>query len=113
MIGVALSGVVGRYIYIQIPRTREGQQISASELEQMDAAMMNKLVEYRVSDQILRSLKSADEAEVKGGWGSRCRLAAVGSISRAGRPDLPVERASRPLAGRACPRPDRGLSVPA
>ncbi len=73
MIGVALSGVVGKYIYIQIPRTREGQQISASELEEMDNAMMSKIIEFGVGEKILQSLQTAKEGEVKGGWGSLLR----------------------------------------
>lgn len=70
MIGVALSGVVGRYIYIQIPRTREGQQISASELEEMDSAMMAKIAGYGIGEKMLTRLQSSSEDESKGGWGS-------------------------------------------
>jgi len=70
MVGVALSGVVGRYIYIQIPRSREGQQISASELEEMDTSMMNKLVEYGVGENVLRNLQGEGEKKGKAGWGA-------------------------------------------
>jgi len=69
MIGVALSGVVGRYIYIQIPRSRTGNQLSASELDEMDREMMQKLAGYGVSEETLNSLQPAD-APTKTGWGS-------------------------------------------
>ncbi len=35
MVAVVLSGVIGRFIYIQIPRTIEGRALSLSEVEEM------------------------------------------------------------------------------
>jgi len=69
MIGVALSGVVGRYIYIQIPRSRTGNQLSASELDELDREMMIKLAGYGVSEETLNSLQTSDVPQ-KAGWGS-------------------------------------------
>jgi hypothetical protein len=70
MVGVALSGVLGRYIYIQIPRSRTGQQISAGELEQMDAEMMGKLGSLGIGQDTLQILQESTRADDKGGWGS-------------------------------------------
>ena len=36
MVAVALSGVLGRYLYIQIPRTISGKELSLEELAKMD-----------------------------------------------------------------------------
>ena len=38
MIAVALSGVVGRFLYLHIPRTRAGEELSLRELQHADAA---------------------------------------------------------------------------
>jgi hypothetical protein len=35
MVGVAVSGVIGRFIYIQIPRSIEGRELSLSEVREM------------------------------------------------------------------------------
>lgn len=36
MMAVALSGVLGRYIYVQIPRSLSGEELSASELQELE-----------------------------------------------------------------------------
>jgi hypothetical protein len=53
MVAVFLSGVVGRYIYIQIPRTVEGRELTLDEIEEMGGsarigriARMKKLFSY-------------------------------------------------------------------
>lgn len=43
MVAVALSGVVGRFIYVLIPRTMEGHEFSLTELEKENAKLYNKL----------------------------------------------------------------------
>lgn len=43
MVAVALSGVLGRYLYLQIPRTRAGDELSLAELQQQDAALSARL----------------------------------------------------------------------
>jgi len=43
MVLVVLSGVVGRFIYLQIPRTIQGQEISISDLNAMKENLANKL----------------------------------------------------------------------
>ncbi len=41
MVAVVLSGVVGRYIYIQIPRTIEGRELSLGEVQNMKTDLAN------------------------------------------------------------------------
>jgi len=72
MIGVALSGVVGRYIYIQIPRSRSGHQLSAAELDELDREMMARLSEFGVSEATLAALQSRDASDGSG-WGALWR----------------------------------------
>lgn len=36
MMAVALSGVLGRYLYVQIPRSLSGEELSASELQELE-----------------------------------------------------------------------------
>lgn len=45
MVAVALSGVIGRFIYIQIPKTIEGRQLSKSEIEAVKIEAQNNLIE--------------------------------------------------------------------
>lgn len=43
MIAVALSGILGRYLYIQIPRTIAGNEIDFKELEQMNQNLAQEI----------------------------------------------------------------------
>jgi hypothetical protein len=43
MVAVALSGVLGRYIYLQIPRTLSGQELSEQELDQLDQSLQDEM----------------------------------------------------------------------
>ncbi|MCB9377279.1 MAG: hypothetical protein H6511_00755 [Holophagales bacterium] len=45
MVTVALSGVVGRFLYAQIPRTAAGDQLSLQEARALDAALRERLRE--------------------------------------------------------------------
>ncbi len=45
MVAVALSGVFGRYLYLQIPRTRAGEELSLAEVERADRALSDRLRE--------------------------------------------------------------------
>jgi hypothetical protein len=63
MIAVALSGVLGRYIYIQIPRAMNGEELSERELDQMDQELTARLRErYRVRDEVLALLDALSGA---------------------------------------------------
>lgn len=43
MVAVVLSGVIGRFIYVQIPRTIEGRELTLNELQQMKTNLANVL----------------------------------------------------------------------
>lgn len=43
MIVVASSGVLGRYLYLQIPRTRAGEALALAELEEQDRELSQRL----------------------------------------------------------------------
>lgn len=53
MIAVALSGIVGRYLYLQIPRTILGNELSLSDLGKLRQNMINEISEkfsLKISD---------------------------------------------------------------
>jgi len=43
MVVVAVSGVLGRYLYLQIPRTRAGEELAFAELEKQDRELSERL----------------------------------------------------------------------
>jgi hypothetical protein len=43
MVIVASSGVLGRYLYLQIPRTRAGEELALAELEKQDRELSERL----------------------------------------------------------------------
>lgn len=45
MVAVVLSGVIGRFIYIQIPRTIEGRELTLNEVKEMRRQLTQKLSE--------------------------------------------------------------------
>lgn len=55
MILVVLSGVIGRFIYIQIPRTIEGRALSLNEVKSMKTDLSDVLkASYQLDDESLR-----------------------------------------------------------
>jgi len=48
MVAVALSGVIGRYVYAQIPRRVSSVEVSMSELEQQHSLLAQRLAAQRV-----------------------------------------------------------------
>ncbi|MCF6214286.1 MAG: hypothetical protein L3J45_09725 [Flavobacteriaceae bacterium] len=59
MTAVVLSGVVGRYIYIQIPRTIEGRELSLSEVKNMKTDLAYVLTEkFKLPDNIIEMIVS-------------------------------------------------------
>lgn len=67
MVAVVASGVIGRFIYIQIPRTIEGRELSLNEVKGMKADLTNTLKNTRGVDEEMISLVtgSTDEHEPK------------------------------------------------
>lgn len=61
MVAVVLSGVIGRFIYIQIPRNIEGQELDLANLAEMHDELIVKLSETNVfSDLEIQSLKTSE-----------------------------------------------------
>ena len=60
MMAVVLSGIIGRYIYLQIPRTIEGREMSLNEINKTKDALNQKLVEvYQLDESILEAIMQA------------------------------------------------------
>ena len=59
MVLVVLSGVVGRFIYIQIPRTIQGKEIDIKDLISMRENLIDKMKEEMLFD--IRLIKELDE----------------------------------------------------
>jgi hypothetical protein len=58
MVAVAGSGVLGRYLYLQIPRRRSGDQLTMSEMEDLDREISDRLRnEFNLTDENLSRLK--------------------------------------------------------
>jgi len=65
MIAVVLSGIIGRFIYIQIPRTLEGRELSLTEVQQLKLDLEEVLRNrYNLSEQIYSSIELALERPV-------------------------------------------------
>lgn len=63
MVAVVASGVIGRFIYIQIPRTIEGRELNLSEIQQMKVDLEDLLrTRYQVPDLIYANIEGALEA---------------------------------------------------
>ena len=57
MVAVSLSGVLGRYLYLQIPRRRSGDQLALAEAEAIDRQMTTRLRrEFGLSEDQLQRL---------------------------------------------------------
>ena len=64
MVAVVASGVAGRFIYVQIPRTIQGKELSAMELNEMNDDLTHKLqAEYSINGNILSRLEKHSETE--------------------------------------------------
>ena len=65
MVLVFLSGFVGRYLYVRIPKSIRGQELSYQELEEKAAELRQRLLEARLPAELLARIERA-EAEVGG-----------------------------------------------
>lgn len=60
MIAVVVSGIIGRFIYLQIPRTIEGRELSMNDLNTMETELYDRLKEqFQVAPEILMRMNSA------------------------------------------------------
>jgi hypothetical protein len=62
MVAVVLSGVIGRFIYIQIPRTIEGRELSLSEVKNMQSDLSETIKsKFSLDEETLALLASYTE----------------------------------------------------
>ena len=62
MVAVVISGVIGRYIYLQIPHTIEGREMNLNEINQVKDELNKKLIvdsqmDEEVTNEILQAVK--------------------------------------------------------
>ncbi len=57
MVAVVLSGIIGRFIYLQIPRSIEGNELSHDEMNKLNIELKIKLKEkYQLESELISSL---------------------------------------------------------
>ena len=62
MVAVVLSGVIGRFIYIQIPRTIQGRELSLTEIKDMRDTLSREIREkYNLSEEVYNQLIEATQ----------------------------------------------------
>ncbi len=60
MVAVVLSGLIGRYIYLQIPHTIEGREMSLQEINQMKDTLNKQLSQvYQLDESVLDAIVQA------------------------------------------------------
>ncbi len=65
MAAVALSGVLGRYIYLQIPRAQSGLALSATELQAMENKFREELqIIFALPEPILKKIDNLTQSKV-------------------------------------------------
>ena len=72
MIAVALSGVFGRYLYLQIPRTRAGDERTLADVQREGDELSARLRELGMSAETLEELETI--AATQAAWERRSRL---------------------------------------
>lgn len=71
MVAVVISGVIGRYIYIQIPRTIEGRALSLSEVKEMKTNLGDILrSDYRLDEGSLAAIRESARIRPQGAGGN-------------------------------------------
>ena len=75
MVAVFLSGIVGRYIYLQIPRSIEGRELTLREMEDQIAEMNKQLRQSVILDESIYEItySSAVKSENQGGFWKKRR----------------------------------------
>lgn len=68
MVAVVLSGVIGRFIYIQIPRTIQGRELSLTEIKDMRDTLSQEIrVRYNLPDEIYGQLMETTQRKFDAG----------------------------------------------
>ncbi len=71
MIAVAASGVLGRYLYLQIPRTRAGDELTLAELVEQDRQLSARLRrDFGLDERLLQRLEALASPSAGPGLGS-------------------------------------------
>jgi hypothetical protein len=66
MVAVFLSGIIGRFIYIQIPRTIEGRELSLNEIKDMKGDISEILnVSYRLDEQSYQTIIESTQKKIE------------------------------------------------
>lgn len=72
MVAVVASGIIGRFIYLQIPRTIQGRELSLSDLSGLENDLFNEMQEqYKVNYEIIAQMNialSRSDSEEKGNF---------------------------------------------
>ncbi len=66
MVAVVASGVVGRFIYLQIPRTIQGQELSLHEIKDMRSEMTDKIKNEIGTERLSEIIRLTAIAALKG-----------------------------------------------
>ena len=67
MVAVFLSGIIGRFIYVRIPRTIEGNEMSMQQINNINENLTIKLVaEYNLGSDTIQKIESLSNIEHKG-----------------------------------------------
>ena len=67
MVAVVLSGVIGRFIYIQIPRTLDGRGLSREEIERKKQEMTAMLQKrFNPDEDVMRIIRGSDIKSITG-----------------------------------------------
>jgi hypothetical protein len=68
MVAVALSGIFGRYLYLQIPRTKAGEELTLADVERQDRELTRRLKdEFGADDAYLAEVDRASAPPPAGG----------------------------------------------
>ena len=72
MVAVVLSGVIGRYIYIQIPRSIEGRELNLNEIQNMKANIHSLITNsYQLNEVSQSAILTSVNVQSQGGFLTR------------------------------------------
>jgi hypothetical protein len=78
MVAVALSGVLGRYLYLQIPRDFKGEQLSAQEIDNLKSGLEKELmIDTRLDQNQIQRIENELSLERKANRGTLRMLLAI------------------------------------
>ncbi|MBZ0182415.1 MAG: hypothetical protein K8F60_08155 [Melioribacteraceae bacterium] len=66
MVAVVLSGVIGRFIYVQIPRTIQGEELSLNQLKEItDKIHDNMISNFQLTSEVINKIEEKNKVEYK------------------------------------------------